>query len=304
MANRFTVVGLGEALFDVFPEAQILGGAPLNVAVHAHQLAQVRAGRGVVVSRVGQDDLGARVAEELANRSMTSEFLQSDPDHPTGEVFVSVDANGQPSYDIVENSAWDWLQFDPDVEDLARRTDAVCFGSLAQHNAQSRNSIYRFLDTCRPAAVKMFDVNLRLDFHDAQIVRRSCELANVVKLNNEELPVVASYLGLSGDGDDAVISHMIKLYGLKHVVLTRGKLGTVLYSASAKHAGPPVSYPAAPNADAVGAGDACSAAVLVGLTLRLTGDRIVQLANHAGAFVASQPGATPKLPDDVLNMVK
>lgn len=302
MASRYQIVGLGEALFDLFPSAQLLGGAPLNVAVHAHQLGASRGGEGIVVSRVGQDELGNQVESELKKRGMNPAHLQRDPDKDTGKVHVGVDAKGQPTFEIVVDVAWDWLQFDFDAEEVARRCDAVCFGTLAQRNAQSRNTIYRFLDSAR-RATRLFDVNLRQHFYDRNILHRSCELSSAVKLNDQELPIVARLLALPGDTADKQVNALIKRYSLRHVVLTRGALGTLIYTATDRIQGDPVSYPAAANADAVGAGDACSAAILTGLVLRQPLDKVLTLANHAGAFVASQPGATPILPESILLMV-
>ncbi len=306
MASRFSIVGIGEALFDIFPDKQVLGGAPLNVAVHAHQLTAQRGGEGVVVSRVGQDELGQEVVKQLASRGVNTSYLQFDPDRDTGRVYVGLDNQGQPEYEIVREVAWDWLNFDPDTEDLAQKCDAVCFGTLAQRNGQARHAIYRFLDTAR-RAVRLFDVNLRQNFYDRQILHRSCEAATVVKLNTDELPVVARELGLVGaEGSDHTIGLLFKRYPmLKLVALTRGKLGTVLYTPSGQRLeGEKVSYQPANDADAVGAGDACSAGLLVGMILRWPLERTLALANHVGAYVASQSGATPKLPESILEMVK
>ena len=307
MAASFTIVGLGEALFDIFPDQQILGGAPLNVAVHAHQLGQVRGGQGVVVSRIGQDDLGRRVVDDLTARGMSTAHLQTDPDRPTGRVYVGTDARGQPEYEIVEGVAWDWLQADPDLEDLARSCDAVCFGSLAQRIAQSRRTIYRFLNVARQA-IRMFDVNLRQNSHSRDIIRESIKRSTVVKLNVEELPIVASLTGLPKPdgpaGADAAAEALLRRHKLKAVVLTRGEQGTALYTPAGKAEGAPVQYESAENADHVGAGDACAAAILLGMVLRLAPQPTVDLANHAGAFVASQPGATPALPESILDMIR
>lgn len=297
MSDRFTIVGIGEALFDVFPDAEILGGAPLNVAVHAHQLG----GRGVVVSRVGQDDLGQRVAQQLHDRDMDTTYLQTDPDHATGRVHVGVDAQGEPDYDIVENVAWDWLQFDPDLETLAQRCDAVCFGTLAQRTAQSRNTIYRFVEAAR--GIKLFDVNLRQDYYDQNMLRRSCELASAVKLNNDELPVVAKMLGLGEGDDESAAAAMMKKYRLSQVVLTRGEGGTTIHAPDQQVSADVPTYDRAENADNVGAGDACAAAILAGLALRKPLQDIVALANHAGAFVASHAGAVPSLPQSISQML-
>lgn len=302
----FSVIGLGESLFDIFPDHQVVGGAPLNVAVHANQLANRQGGRGVVVSRIGQDDLGQRLLDELQKRGMATEFMQTDPDRGTGRVYVMVDTAGQPQYDIVHDVAWDWLQFDPDWEDAARRCEAVCFGSLAQRNSQSRHTIYRFLDATSRRTTRLFDVNLRQSYHDRNVLQRSCQFANAVKLNNEELPIVADTLGIDQSDEDPEhrIHDLITRFELDLLVLTRGAEGTVIHTAHDRHEGPRVEYPAAAAADAVGAGDACAAAVLVGLVLRWPLDRVVELANHAGAFVASQPGGTPVLPNVILDMVK
>jgi fructokinase len=302
MIERLIIVGLGEALFDIFPEAEILGGAPLNVAVHAHQLLQKRGGRGVVGSRVGQDDLGEAVRRELQNREMDAAFVQSDPDNPTGRVHVGVDQHGEPDYEIVDNVAWDWLQFDPDLEGLAKRCDAVCFGSLAQRNAQTRNTIYRFLESSR--AIKLFDVNLRQDYFSRAILQRSCELASAIKLNDDELPIVMQALGLDASEDlQAAARMLMRKFDLKQVIATQGKAGTTIYASAESYQDQVPAYQRVEQADNVGAGDACAAAILAGLVLRKPLQEVVMLANHAGAYVASQSGATPTLPDTILAMV-
>lgn len=303
MPARFTIVGLGEALFDLFPDRQILGGAPLNVAVHAHQLSQALGGRGVVVSRVGQDDLGRQLLDDIKSRGMTGDYVQADPDHPTGCVYVSFDDAGSPSYEIVRNVAWDWLQFDPDLESLASACDAVCFGSLAQREAQSRNTIYRFLSAAR-RAVRLFDVNLRQDYFNRDVLIRSCELATAVKLNDEELPTVARLMNLRGDDPDQRIGDLRRRFDLHLVALTRGARGTVLYTAEQKLEQEPVRYDRVDGADSVGAGDACAAGLLIGMILRWPLSRTLELANHVGAYVASQPGATPPLAEAVLTRVR
>lgn len=305
MPARFTIVGIGEALFDVFPSHQALGGAPLNAVIHAHRLAAPSGGRAILVSRVGQDLLGDQLRDELRRRGLDTAYLQSDPDRPTGEVLVDTTDPTSPGYEIVPNVAWDNLWFDPDVEELARRCEGVCFGSLAQRDAQSRNTIYRFVDTAR-RAVRLFDVNLRQKFYDLHIIRRSCELATVVKLNESELGTVCDLLGVAldrrGDADSRAAALRERL-NLRLVALTRGERGTALFSPEGKIEGPVPSIPLTEGADAVGAGDAVTAALLVGLVLRRPLDRVLDLANHCGAFVAAHPGAVPELPDDIVSRV-
>ncbi len=302
MATPFTVVGIGEALFDIVGNEQHPGGAPLNLAVHAHQLSRPAGGRGVLVSRVGQDGLGEQISEVLRGREMTGDYLQTDPDHATGRVYIECDDAGEPTYDIAENAAWDLLQYDTELDPLAMACQGICFGSLAQRHAQSRNTIYRFLDTSR-ARYKLFDANLRQPFFDRQHVARSCESATVVKVNLHELDTLTEMLSL-GDGlaDDRA-KRLLERCALRMVVLTRGQAGTVLYTGDGRYEGEPASYPPTDDADAVGAGDACAAAVLVGLVTRMPTGDIATLANHAGAYVASRPGATPDLPESILSMI-
>ncbi len=307
MAVTFTIVGIGEALWDLLPQGAALGGATLNAALHAHQLAVRVGGRGVVVSRVGQDGRGDQVVSELEQRGMTTWYLQRDPDRPTGIVYVDVDAGGEPSFDIVRDVAWDWMQYDPDLDDLAHSTDAVCFGSLAQRVGESRSTIYRFLNDAR-RAIKLFDVNLRQDYYDQRVIRRSCELASIVKMNESELPVVVGLLGMdisAGEDDhDATVRRLMERYHVNHVALTRGERGTLLYTAEGRYEGTVPTYERAEHADSVGAGDACTAGLLYGMVRRWPLERTLELANHLGAYVASQPGAVPVMPDAILRMAE
>jgi fructokinase len=300
VARSLTVVGLGEALFDVFADRQVLGGAPLNVAVHAHQMAAALGVRGVPASRVGADDLGRRLLDELAARGVPTVGIQRDADRPTGTVLVTL-RGSEPSYQIVEDTAWDWLEFTDDWSALARQADAVCFGTLGQRSPQARATIELFLQAA-PQAIRMFDVNLRQHYYSAGIIHHSCMLATVVKLNEHELPEVHRLLGLSARGSSPD-GHAVALrehFGLGAVVLTRGADGTALYTAAGKTEGARAHYPAQPDADSVGAGDACAAGILLGMLQEWPPERVVTLANAAGAYVASQPGATPQLPPSLL----
>jgi fructokinase len=294
--SKPVIVGIGEALFDVYGEQARLGGAPLNLAVHAHQLGN----EGVVVSRVGQDDRGRFVAEELARRGMTTEHLQTDPDLATGTVLVDLDDKGEPSYQILPGVAWDALQFDPDLETLARRCAAVCFGTLAQRQGQTRNTIYRFLQAA-PQAIRLLDVNLRQDFYDRRTLQRSLELATAVKLNGAELRVLDEQMGLGATFDDAAAGLLKKFANLKWLALTRGAEGTAVYTPSERFTADPVVIDVV---DAVGAGDSAAAALLHGAVRRWPWARSLTLANRLGAFVATQSGACPPLPQEILGLTQ
>lgn len=302
-----TIVGLGEALFDVFPDRRVLGGAPLNVAVHAHQLLREVGGRGVVASRVGDDELGKELTAELHRRKMTTGYVQMDEQRPTGQVFVTFD-DGQHSFEIAKDSAWDALQFETSLAELAADCDAVCFGTLGQRNAAARASIGEFLKSAG-AAVRLFDVNLRQHYFDEDVIRESCQAATALKLNDEELPVVARLLGLEepaetqGEATALQADRLRRAFDLEFVALTRGERGTVLFAESGRFELEPVRYLAGQSADSVGAGDACAAGLLVGQLLNWPAERQLELANRAGAFVASVAGATPDLPDEILELV-
>jgi fructokinase len=293
MGSGLTIVGLGEALWDVLPGGKVLGGAPLNVACHVHRLLGKR-GHGVVASRVGIDALGDEVLQSLASRGMTTDYVQRDARHATSTVNVALE-EGQPTYVFAPDIAWDHLEFTPDWAKLAARCDAVCYGTLAQRSPHSRAAIWKFLDAA-PQAVRLFDVNLRQGFYDREAIVESCRRATMVKLNEHELPLVADWLDLSADGVDAQLAAMQRSLDLASVVYTRGKRGTLLVTADGAFDVPAATYPPAPNADAVGAGDACTAGIVVGWLTGATAARTAELANELGAYVASQPGATPELP--------
>jgi fructokinase len=215
-------------------------------------------------------------------------------------VHVSLE-KGQPRYDIVQNVAWDHLEFTGEWRQLAASAAAVCFGTLAQRSAPSRAAIGQFLSAAR-GAVRLLDVNLRQNFYSRDVLEESCRRATLVKLNEDELPVIAKLLGLATGAPVFQLANLRARYDLAGVVYTRGRRGTMLVLDNKVIAPAAVSYPTAADADSVGAGDACSAGVLVGWSLGLPPTRVAELANHMGAFVASQRGATPSLPPEILQM--
>lgn len=294
MTRTPTVVGLGEALWDVLPSGKVLGGAPLNVACHAHALLQRRAGRGVVASRVGRDALGDEAVQALAARGVETQFVQRDASHATSTVTVEL-RDGQPTYTFAPDIAWDHLEFTSEWRELAARCDAVCYGTLAQRSQPSRATIWQFLDAA-PQAIRLFDVNLRQGFYDGESIVEGCRRATIVKLNDEELAVVAECLRLPDGPVGERLARLRETYALTAVVFTRGARGTLLVTNDAVIDPPPASYPKRPNADSVGAGDACSAGVLAGFLAGMPPTQTANLANQMGAFVASQHGATPELP--------
>ncbi|HEV2114485.1 MAG TPA: carbohydrate kinase, partial [Terriglobales bacterium] len=286
MSSTYTIVGLGELLWDLLPDGRQLGGAPANFAYFTNLLGD----RGVVASRVGDDDLGHAAAGRLRELGSSPEHLQFDSSHPTGTVQVRLDAAGQPEFEIARPVAWDFLQWTPAWKLLAEEADAVCFGSLAQRSPVSRETILQFVRSTRRQALRVFDVNLRAPFYSAEVLAASLALADIVKLNNDELPVVARLLGIPFTGERAAAEALLRAYKASLVCVTRGNCGSLLMSrqAAAEHPGYRVEV-----ADTVGAGDAFTATLVHHCLRGASLEEMNEAANRVGAWVASQVGATP-----------
>lgn len=284
----YTVAGMGELLWDVFPEDRRLGGAPINFACHCRQLGA----EAYPVSCVGDDDLGMDLLNTLTELNVDSRYVSKDAAHPTGTVQVTLDPNGKPSYEICEGVAWDYIPFGDKLEALALKADAVCFGSLCQRFDVSRVSIQRFLKSVRPEALKIFDVNLRQTFFNKTLVEESLALATILKLSDEELPVLSEMFDLSGLVENQLRS-LLETFGLQLVAYTRGSKGSLLLTPGDRHdhTGNTVEV-----ADSVGAGDSFTAALCIGLLHQKILAQINDHANQVAAFVCTQTGATPTLP--------
>jgi fructokinase len=284
------IVGLGEALWDKLPGGKQLGGAPANFAYHAAALGA----RGFVASRVGDDDAGREITARLDALGLDRTHVGSDRDHPTGRVDVRVDARGVPEYVIHQPVAWDYLPADAPLLDLASRADAVCFGTLAQRSAVSRRTIRSFLRATKPSCLRVFDINLRQSFFSRDVIEESLRASDVLKLNDAELPVVSRLLDVAGEGMTALRGLMDR-YPLRVVALTRGPRGSLLVCRDGRtsdHPGAPVSN----VADTVGAGDAFTAALVLGVLANRDLERINAAANRLAAYVCTKPGATPPIP--------
>lgn len=281
--DQFNVVGIGEILWDMLPEGRQLGGAPANFAFVSGRLGN----RGILLSRVGDDADGRDIESVLADKNLDFEPLQTDAGNPTGTVGVRLE-NGHPEYDIRQPAAWDFLELTDDWCELATTTDAVCFGTLAQRNAVSRRTILEFVGLTK--GLRVFDVNLRQNFYNREIIRRSLNLANIVKLNHEELPIVASLLGIEASDTRIAARALISAFGLRLVCVTRGDRGSLLISRDeiSESTGVAVEI-----ADTIGAGDAFTAALTHGLLRGWDLFRINEFANRTGAFIASRTGAMP-----------
>ncbi len=291
------VVGLGEVLWDLLPDRTCLGGAPANFAY----ITTLFGDQGIVASRVGEDAHGLEALRRMPDLGLSIDQVQTDRTHATGMVKVDVDGKGQARYEIAHPVAWDFLEWTPAWQRLAEEADAICFGSLAQRSQESQSTIRRFLRAASPRGVKIFDVNLRQTYYSQEILAESMKLADIVKLNDEELRKI---MGLgdfprsgSDDDDSSSARRLIDAYDLTLVCVTRGSRGSLLVPArggdASEHPGFRVRV-----ADTVGSGDAFTAGLvheyLRGASLgRMNLDAMNKVANRAGAWVASEVGAMP-----------
>ena len=282
------ILGIGEILWDLLPAGRQLGGAPANFAWHATQLG----GQALVISGIGSDADGRAILEQLQQLHLDGRLIASHPTLPTGTVTVQLDA-GQPSYTIHTHVAWDAITATEEALRAAAATDCVCFGSLAQRTASGRAQIQRLVAATRPEALRIFDINLRQNFWSREVIDSSLQLANVLKLNDDELTVLAGLFGLSGD-TAAQLATLASRYQLQVVALTRGSQGSAIWRQGRLHtaAGQPVAV-----ADTIGAGDAYCAALAMGLLTKLDTEQILDLAMRTGAYVCTRSGATPNLPE-------
>ena len=283
------IVGMGEALWDVLPEGKKIGGAPANFAYHVSQFGF----DSRVVSAVGNDDLGDEILKVFKEKQLKHQ-LQT-VNYPTGTVQVTLDDNGIPCYDIKEGVAWDNIPFTDDLKRLALSTRAVCFGSLAQRNEVSRTSINRFLDTMPDGEgqLKIFDLNLRQGFFTKDIIRDSCQRCNVLKINDEELVAISRLFGYPGIDLQDKCWILLAKYNLKMLILTCGTNGSYVFTPGV------VSFqetPKVPVADTVGAGDSFTATFTAALLKGKSVPEAHKLAVEVSAYVCTQSGAMPELP--------
>ena len=286
----FLIVGIGEILWDVFPDEDRFGGAPCNFACSASELAGDDATVGFV-GAVGKDSYGARGIEALKSRGVTTDLVQKHS-LPTGRVTVKLDEAGAASYVFDSESAWDFLAWNSDLANVASTCDAVCFGTLGQRGEVTRGTIHRFLKMVPRESLRILDINLRSPYFDERLIRESIPMANVLKLNESELPVVAAACEGSGSEDDIILQLAAK-FKLDTIALTKGESGAVLWSRGVWSKLP---SRAVQVADTVGAGDAYTAALVLGLLHEEDVESINRKAIEVASFVCTQSGATMSFP--------
>ena len=284
------VVGIGELLWDLLPGGRRLGGAPANFAYHA----AAQGMNAYAVSAVGDDQAGRDIFVELRSKALATDYVACLPEPKTGTVTVAL-ANGIPAYTIHAPVAWDFIPFSESLAQLAAQADAVCFGTLAQRHEISAATIRRFLSLTRPDCLKVFDVNLRQQFFSAQRIEASLEQCDLLKISDEELPVVASLLKISGD-DRGILLDLLRRYHLRQVVLTKGKDGS-LFSDGQRFLEIP-AFAFGPTIDTVGCGDAFTATLTAGLLSGQAPETAMRQASRVAGLVCANAGAMPEIPED------
>lgn len=289
MQDKF-VVGLGEALWDVFPDGKRIGGAPANFAYHVSQFGL----KSIVVSAVGRDSLGDEIISIFKSKALN--YIAPQIDFPTGTVQVTLDAAGVPDYHITENVAWDNIPLSAELTSLAKNTCAVCFGSLAQRSDCSRSTINTFLDLLPDNAIIVFDINLRQNYYTKEIIETSLKKCNILKINEDELGIVVKMFRLSANDYESQCAELIRKYQLDTVILTCGENGSYVFTENFKSF---IPTPKVKVADTVGAGDSFTAtfvsSLLQGKDLRTAH----KIAVNVSAYVCTQTGAMPVLPKEL-----
>lgn len=294
--NRMKIIaGIGEIVWDIFPDGQPrLGGAPANFVYYSQLLGT----ESLLISRIGDDELGKETLYLLAQADLNQEYIQIDPFHPTGTVRVSLDAAAVPTFFIEENVAWDYLEKSPNLRQLASKVNAICFGSLAFRSSQSRETLNWFLSGLRADCVRILDINLRPPFFSKDLIEYLFTQANVLKINETELGLIKSLFSFREREEKDILKKLLHLYNFKLIALTKGEKGSLLLSGNREchHPGFPVKA-----IDTVGAGDAFTAALVNGLLKGMDLEEINRRANWLASYVCTQKGAWVKLENKILS---
>ncbi|KAA6301502.1 MAG: Fructokinase [Candidatus Ordinivivax streblomastigis] len=284
--KEFIIAGIGELLWDMLPTGKQLGGAPCNFVYHAQRLGA----KGITVSAVGEDASGKEIRETLQKKGLSTAYIQQNS-YPTSTVDIVLDDKGVPNYIIHEEVAWDFIEYTDAVDEMIAEADAVCFGSLAQRNSISRLAIKAALGRCKPECLKIFDINLRQHYYSKEEIESSLQVSNILKLNEDELPVVCDLLKIEGTDHLEQLRALIAKYHLKLIAYTLGANGSYLVSSQEDSFMP---TPKVEVKDTVGAGDAFTAAMTVGLLQNKSLKEIHRNAVELSAFVCTQNGAMPE----------
>jgi fructokinase len=291
--KKFKVAGLGEVLWDMCAGSKLFGGAPANFACHSSMLGA----EAFMISCIGDDVLGRDVQTFLCEHRVSTEGIAVNETHETGIVNVTLDAEGKPEYKIRENVAWDHIPFTLEMNKIANQIDAVCFGTLSQRSKTSMLTIQKFLDATSGKCLRMFDINIRQNYYNDEVIISSLNYANALKLNEDELPVVATLLDIHGN-EKQQLKEIMNKFELKLAILTFGSKGALMLTEDMS------SFVTPPRPEVlvstVGAGDSYTATAIIDYLKGLDLEKINMHANKVASFVCSQKGAVPRLPESLV----
>ena len=289
------VIGIGEALWDVLPDGKKLGGAPANFAYHTGQFGH----QTLAVSALGNDKLAEETLHALDERGL--QYIMPRVPYPTGTVQVVLDDEGVPTYDIRENVAWDNIPLTDEMLTVARNACAVCWGSLAQRNVVSGETIRRFVHATPEKSLRIFDINLRQTFYTKEIIKESLKLCNVLKINDEELVSIGRMFGYPGLDMENKCWLILGKYNLNMLVLTCGVNGSYVFTPGC------MSFQETPKvevADTVGAGDSFTGSFCAAILQGKSVCEAHRIAVEVSAYVCTQNGAMPRLPEQYLRQIQ
>lgn len=290
------IVGLGEALWDLLPTGPQLGGAPANFAYHCAQFKLP----AIAVSALGNDRLAEETLAQFQEKEL--QYIMPRVSYPTGTVEVSIDAQGIPAYEIKEDVAWDHIPFTTEIQSLAKNCRAVCWGSLAQRNPDSRHTIESFLSLTPDSCIRIFDINLRQHYYTLERIESSLKLCNILKINDEELIVLRRLLAYSEEGENAFCNYLIDQYQLEMLVLTCGSVGSHVFCRDKQHSYIPT--PMVKVVDTVGAGDSFTATFCAALLHNKPIAEAHRLAVEVSAYICTCRGAMPALPKSYIEQIE
>lgn len=286
MRDKLNVLGVGELLWDIFPNRKMLGGAPYNFVYHAKKLGA----KVSLLSAIGNDNNGREIMEILKTNGIRQDLIQLN-NKPTGSVSVILDKKGIPSYNIQERVAWDFIRYNPFVERKVTEADIICFGTLAQRSDTSEQVIQRILKNCRPDALLVYDINLRQHFYNQKTEERSLQFCNILKLNDEELELVCELVKIKADDEQGQLVGLLNNYNIRLIALTKGSSGSLLITKTDQSS---LQSPLVDVKDTVGAGDSFTAALAIGLARDKTLIEVHKKTIKLSALVCTKSGATPQ----------
>ena len=288
-----TIICFGEVLWDLLPTGRIAGGAPMNVAFHVNQMGM----QSKMISSIGDDDLGKELKRFMENKGISTDLIQTDNTFPTGIVNVILDNGGYPSYEIVSPVAWDYIRPDDKAKDLVKSADALVFGSLACRTERNKRTLFEYLEL---APIRILDVNLRAPFYSQPLIESLLEKADIVKMNDEELALIAGWQGLDGE-ERSQLEFLKNKFGLDVLILTKGKDGAVCLDETGYYEQP--AFPVVVK-DTIGSGDSFLAAFLSKYLKNEPTRQCLIFAGAVGALVATKAGGTPELTSqEILAMI-